>query len=465
MKWGNQDDYQVVRKLGRGKYSEVFEGVNVTNQEKVVIKVLKPVKKKKIKREIKILDNLKGGINIITMQSIVKDPVSRTPALIFEYVNNTDFKLLYSGLSDYDIRYLLYFELLKAFLSQYGHLHRDVKPHNVMIDHEHRKLRLIDWGLAEFTTSGQEYNVRVASRYFKGPELLLDYQMYDYSLDMWSLGCMFASMIFKKEPFFHGHDNYDQLVRIAKVLGTDELYAYISKYQIDLWTGALDFLDRLLRYDHNDRLTAREAMEHPYFTPIVRDQAEFKQAAASPKSPFNPTAAGPCWRCLAASEAPRRQRTIPWRIRGRTRSFPAERGQWATSVHCPAGELLDELGEHRVESWRSALSAACHGAEVHPIAAYTDALRSKLADSACCRPVVADKLIALPNDDCTRTFFFALRLAEHSAPACEQLVARVDSAMSLFGLPVYYDQPQLHVSLLWTLGDRSQDAVGSTTAR
>lgn len=35
--------------------------------------------------------------------------------------------------------------------------------------------------------------------------------MYDYSLDMWSLGCMLASMIFRKEPFFHGHDNYDQV--------------------------------------------------------------------------------------------------------------------------------------------------------------------------------------------------------------------------------------------------------------
>jgi casein kinase II subunit alpha len=59
--------------------------------------------------------------------------------------------------------------------------------------------------------------VRVASRYFKGPELLVDFQEYDYSLDMWSLGCMLAGMIFKKEPFFHGQDNYDQLVRIAKV--------------------------------------------------------------------------------------------------------------------------------------------------------------------------------------------------------------------------------------------------------
>src|SRR3990167_7842258 len=74
-------------------------------------------------------------------------------------------------------------------------MHRDVKPHNVMIDHKKRKLRLIDWGLAEFYHQEQEYNVRVASRYFKGPELLVDMQDYDYSLDLWSLGCMFAGMV------------------------------------------------------------------------------------------------------------------------------------------------------------------------------------------------------------------------------------------------------------------------------
>ncbi|KAH9361733.1 hypothetical protein HPB48_005114 [Haemaphysalis longicornis] len=122
VEWGVQDDYQLARKLGRGKYSEVFEAINVTNNEKCVVKILKQ---------------------------------------------------LYQTLTDYDIRYYLY-ELLKAldYSHSMGIMHRDVKPHNVMIDHECRRLRLIDWGLAEFYHPGQEYNVRVASRYFKAYALV-----------------------------------------------------------------------------------------------------------------------------------------------------------------------------------------------------------------------------------------------------------------------------------------------------
>ncbi|RYR78624.1 hypothetical protein Ahy_A01g003465 isoform C [Arachis hypogaea] len=113
VQWGDQDDYEVVRKVGRGKYSEVFEGINVNSNERCIIKILKPVKKKKIKREIKILQNLCGGPNIVKLLDIVRDQHSKTPSLIFEYVNSTDFKVLYPTLTDYDIRYYIY-ELLKV---------------------------------------------------------------------------------------------------------------------------------------------------------------------------------------------------------------------------------------------------------------------------------------------------------------------------------------------------------------
>jgi serine/threonine protein kinase len=69
-------------------------------------------------------------------------------------------------------------------------------------------------------------------RYFKGPELLLNYERYDYSLDLWSLGCLLAALLFKKEPFFFGSDNDNQLVKIAAVLGTQDLVAYCRKYSM-----------------------------------------------------------------------------------------------------------------------------------------------------------------------------------------------------------------------------------------
>jgi casein kinase II subunit alpha len=93
----------------------VFEGVNIRTDETCIVKVLKPVKKKKIKREIKILQNLAGGPNIVTLYDVVRDPTSKIPSLVFESVQNLDFKVLYPRFTDFDIRFYI-FELLKVRL-------------------------------------------------------------------------------------------------------------------------------------------------------------------------------------------------------------------------------------------------------------------------------------------------------------------------------------------------------------
>ena len=118
IKWNPQENYEILRKLGRGKYSEVFLGIDLEKREKVVIKVLKPVKRKKIKREISILKNLVDGPNIIAMLDVVREPQLKTPGLIFEHINNIDFRSLYPTFTDYDIRFYMY-ELLKAL--DYSH--------------------------------------------------------------------------------------------------------------------------------------------------------------------------------------------------------------------------------------------------------------------------------------------------------------------------------------------------------
>jgi len=295
--WSTPERYEVVRRVGGGKYSEVFGGIDMVNNDQCIIKVLKPVAAKKIKREIKILRNLTGGPNVVALLDVVRDPSGRYHSLIMEYVENTEWKALFPKLTEGDIKHYT-FQLLKAldFVHAHGIMHRDVKPGNVMVDHKQRKLRLIDWGLAEFYHPGTEYHIRVGSRYYKAPELLVGYKRYDYSLDMWSVGCMFASMIFKREHFFRGSDNDDQLLKIMKTLGTENFDLYLKAYGIHFETDlesllrnypkqpwlrfvtpdnqpqaspeALDLLEKLLKYDHRARLTAREAQGHAYFNSV-----------------------------------------------------------------------------------------------------------------------------------------------------------------------------------------------------
>ena len=72
--------------------------------------------------------------------------------------------------------------------------------------------------------------MRVASRYFKGPELLTNNMKYSYSLDIWGFGAMMPGIILKREPFFHGKDNHDMLVKIARIMGSADVLDYIANH-------------------------------------------------------------------------------------------------------------------------------------------------------------------------------------------------------------------------------------------
>lgn len=322
LRWGSSTLYEPKEKLGRGKYSDVFAGINKETGQKVVIKVLKPVRMTKIQREIAILRAMKGVPNVVQLLDLMRDPATDSPTLVLDYSENTDFRVLYPTLSDFEIRYYM-MEVLKILDDTHkrGIMHRDLKPLNLMIDHPKRHLRLIDWGLAEFYLPGKDYHVRVASRYFKAPEFLVGYTKYDYASDMWSFGAVMAGLVFRLEPFFHGADNADQLVKVARVMGTEDMYRYLKKLQVSLPPEfadgslgyfpkrplhryvtqansptanpvAIDLLEKVLRYDHTERLLPSEALQHPYFSPIhdLWHRLHSGETVFNPQSPEYSTA-------------------------------------------------------------------------------------------------------------------------------------------------------------------------------
>lgn len=303
LSFGDPENYVIHSKLGRGRYSEVFLGFDNRTGSPCVIKSLKPIKDKKLNREIKVLQNVVDNPLALTLLDIVRDPLSKTISLITDYSNNVEYHTLYRTFTETSFK-TYFFKLAKVLDSVHsvGIMHRDVKPGNVMFDPQTGVLKLIDWGLAEFYRPGTEYSVKVSTRYYKGPELLLKYTKYDYSVDMWSYGCVLLSALVLKFPFFKGFDETNQLEKIVRVIGSKEYSDYLVKYSIhplqdsslglliprkpwesfvtislkerfsqETMSMTLDLVGKLLVCDPQKRLSAAEVLKHPLFEEVNKE--------------------------------------------------------------------------------------------------------------------------------------------------------------------------------------------------
>ena len=293
---GDIDNYIIESKIGRGRYSDVYEGKEKNTSLKVVCKILKPITKIKIIREICVLKTLKKCPNIVEITDVIKENNSDIYCIICKSISGIELKNCFLGISPSDLKLYMY-KIIQCL--EYAHskkiIHRDIKSTNIAINQETKELNIFDWGLSDFYIKDYKYTLTIGSRYYKAPELFMDYKKYDYSIDMWSVGCLFGAILFQIDYLFKGDSNLDQLVKITKQFGYEEIEKFLEKYKGDCFVpakiknkmkgytrkswdeyindknkylindDALDLLNKFLEIDYQKRITAKDALNHCYF--------------------------------------------------------------------------------------------------------------------------------------------------------------------------------------------------------
>ncbi|KAL9131645.1 MAG: hypothetical protein Q9217_000456 [Psora testacea] len=313
------ENYQKIEKIGEGTYGVVYKARDLTHPSRIV--ALKKIRLEAEDegvpstaiREISLLKEMNDP-NIVRLLNIVHADGHKL-YLVFEFLD-LDLKKYMEALpvsdggrgkafpegSGADVGRLgLGDAMVKKFMSQlvegvrYCHshrvLHRDLKPQNLLIDRE-GNLKLADFGLARaFGVPLRTYTHEVVTLWYRAPEILLGGRQYSTSVDMWSVGCIFAEMCTRK-PLFPGDSEIDEIFKIFRgivdvdsILGTPDDKAWPGvtsfpdyKTSFPKWNrdmskrliaglddNGLDLLDAMLVYDPAGRISAKQACIHPYF--------------------------------------------------------------------------------------------------------------------------------------------------------------------------------------------------------
>lgn len=288
------DRYAKIEKVGEGTYGVVYKARDVTTNQIVALKKIRleaedeGVPSTAI-REISLLKELKDD-NIVRLLDIVH--AEQKLYLVFEFLD-VDLKRYMENANSSGTPISI--GIVKRFTHQlnagllYCHshriLHRDLKPQNLLIDKKNN-LKLADFGLARaFGIPMRTYTHEVVTLWYRAPEVLLGSRHYSTAIDMWSVGCIFAEMVMRGSPLFPGDSEIDQIFKIFRILGTPneetwpgvtqlpdykDTFPRWSKQELksvvpNLDEQGLDLLAHTLTYDTAKRISAKRALNHPYF--------------------------------------------------------------------------------------------------------------------------------------------------------------------------------------------------------
>ncbi|XP_057415951.1 mitogen-activated protein kinase 7-like [Lotus japonicus] len=297
--------YVPIKPIGKGAYGVVCSSINSETDEKVAIKKIGNVFENctdamRVLREMMLLRHIHHE-NVIALKDVMI-PDKRTSFkdvyLVYQLMDTDLHHVIKSSqpLSNDHCQFFM-FQLLQGleYLHSAKILHRDLKPGNLLVN-ANCDLKICDFGLARTKRFDGEFMTEyVVTRWYRAPELLLCSDDYGTSVDMWSVGCIFAEILGRK-PIFTGTDCLNQLKLIISIIGTQdesdldfidnprsrsfiESLPYrrgieFSQLYPQADPLAIDLLQRLLVFHPAKRITASEALQHPYFAGIFDPMRE-----------------------------------------------------------------------------------------------------------------------------------------------------------------------------------------------
>ncbi|OQR88222.1 cell division protein kinase 2 [Achlya hypogyna] len=296
--WLRMEQYRKLSKIGEGTYGVVYKAMDLNTSSTVALKKIRLESEDEgvpstAMREISLLKELVHP-NVVHLHDVIHQ--SDKLYLVFEFLDH-DLKK-YMDLQGAAMQPLVLksyvYQMLRGIAFCHAHrvLHRDLKPQNLLLD-AHGTLKLADFGLARaFGIPIRNYTHEVVTLWYRAPEILLGASHYSTPVDTWSIGCIFAEMANRK-PLFPGDSEIDELFRIFRVLGTPDegMWPGVSslpdykvsfpQWQPQPWSNivpsldplGIDLLSRMLVYEPRKRISAKHAMNHPWFDDLPRQPA------------------------------------------------------------------------------------------------------------------------------------------------------------------------------------------------